>query len=107
MALLLRKFVKWCPSSIISLAITAVILTDTLFFVNLTPWTKEFLPENIQKLYENPAVAYYGEGGFEEEFYVVKPQIGDTIITKNTYDAFTNPELESYLKENGIRLLPQ
>lgn len=72
-------------------------------FVNLTPWTKEFLPENIQELYKNPAVNYYGKGGFEEEFYVVRPLATDKIITKNTYDAFTNPELERYLQEYGIK----
>ncbi len=78
-------------------------INEHVIFVNLTPWTKEFLPENIQKLYENPAVDYYGEGGPEEEFYVVKPLATDTIITKNSYDAFTNPELEQYLQKNGVK----
>jgi len=78
---------------------------QNVYFVNLTPWTKEFLPENIQKLYEDPEVEYYGEGGFEEEFYVLHPQTTDMVITKNTYDTFANPEFENGLRERGIENL--
>jgi nicotinamidase-related amidase len=77
-----------------------------IVFVNLTPWTKEYLPANIQQLYEDPSVAYYSDGNkFEEEFYVVRPKKEDAVITKNNYDAFTNPELNKLLKENGIQYL--
>jgi len=80
-------------------------INQNIYFINLTPWTKQFLPKNIQKLYEDPNVEYYGEGGFEEEFYTLRPQNADTIITKNTYDAFTNPQLEQSLKERKIDTL--
>ncbi|MDR1300404.1 MAG: cysteine hydrolase [Candidatus Nomurabacteria bacterium] len=76
-----------------------------IYFVNLTPWTKEYLPQNIQNLYENPDVEYYGGDSFEEEFYVVQPQETDTIITKNTYDAFSVPEFEKSLRAKGIQNL--
>lgn len=75
-------------------------------FTNITPWTKEYLPENIQELYEDPTVAYYSDGSkFEEEFYLVKPKVEDTVITKNNYDTFSNPEFDKILKKNGIRYL--
>jgi len=78
-----------------------------VIFTNITPWTKEFLPENIQELYEDPEAAYYGEGpgGFEEEFYRVVPEKDDVVITKNNYDAFSNPEFDRLLKEWGITYL--
>jgi len=77
-----------------------------IIFTNLTPWTKEFLPENIQELYNDPEAVYYGDGTkFEGEFYVVKPQKTDIVITKNNYDTFSNPEFEKILKENGIKYL--
>ena len=74
-----------------------------VFMVNLTPWTAEYLPENIRKLYENPEICYYGDGGFEEEFYAIKPASSDKVITKNTYDAFMGTELDKLLRERGVR----
>ena len=76
-------------------------------FVNITPWDKEHLPENIKELYTDPDAKYYSddESGFPEEFYQVKPGRDDIVITKNTYDAFTNPELEKVLKEKKIQYL--
>jgi len=75
-------------------------------FTNITPWTKAYLPENIRELYEDPHAAYYGEkSGFEEEFYSVVPEKGDIIITKNSYDAFTNPEFGRMLEEKGMKYL--
>jgi len=74
-------------------------INENVIYINLTPWTKQYLPPNIQKLYENPSVCYYGEGGFEEEFYNLAPRENDRVITKNTYDAFANPELEKMLKQ--------
>jgi nicotinamidase-related amidase len=77
-----------------------------IVFVNLTPWTKEYLPENIQKLYEDPDINYYGsDDSFEQEFYRLKPLAADEIITKNNYDAFTNPEFEKFLRKNGVESL--
>jgi len=77
-----------------------------VIFTNLTPWTKEYLPENIQELYTDPRTTYYGEGTkFESAFYKIKPQKGDIILTKNNYDTFSNPKFEKTLKKNGIKYL--
>lgn len=77
-----------------------------IIFTNLTPWTKEALPENINTLYTDPNTVYYSDGSkFEEEFYVVKPKPEDIVITKNNYDTFSNPEFEKLLKQNGIQYL--
>ncbi len=77
-----------------------------IIFTNLTPWTKKYLPENIKELYTDPKTTYYGSGSdFENEFYVVKPKKGDTIVTKNNYDTFSNPQFDKILKKNGIKYL--
>ncbi len=76
-------------------------------FVNLSPWNKEHLRDNMNELYTDPDVVYYSEDktGFDEEFYQIKPKEGDIIITKNTYDAFSQTELEETLKKKGIQYL--
>ena len=80
--------------------------TGKIIFVNLTPWTKDYLPQNIQNLYEDPSKEYYNEGSeFELDFYEIKPNKSDLIVTKNNYDAFSNPELDRYLKSKGINNL--
>ncbi len=77
-----------------------------IIFTNLTPWTKEFLPENINELYTDPNTTYYGDGSdFENEFYVVKPKEHDIVITKNNYDTFSNPEFDTILQKNGIKYI--
>ena len=77
-----------------------------IIFTNLTPWTKECLPENINTLYTDLEVEYYGDGStFENEFYIVTPKPEDNIVTKNNYDTFSNPEFDKLLKENGIQYL--
>jgi len=76
-------------------------------FVNIAPWTKKYLPKNIQELYTDLNVAYYSNdnSGFPEKFYQIRPEKDDLIITKNTYDAFANPELEKILKKKKIQYL--
>lgn len=77
-----------------------------VIFTNITPWTKEYLPENIQELYTDPLATYYSDGSsFEEKFYVVEPRTEDIVITKNNYDTFSNPDFENILKQNGIHYL--
>ena len=80
-------------------------VNQNVYFINCTPWTKEFLPGNIQKLYEDSEADYYSEGGFGEEFYVLRPRDTDVVVTKNSYDAFTNSELEESLRERGVDTL--
>lgn len=73
-----------------------------VIFVNSTPWTKKHLAKNIVELYKDPKCKYYSEGNeFNQKFYI-KPQKQDFILTKNTYDAFSNPELDNYLKKKKI-----
>lgn len=77
-----------------------------IIFTNITPWTKKYLPKNIQELYEDPATTYYSDGSkFEEEFYIVNPKKEDIVVTKNNYDTFSNPEFDKILKQNGIQYL--
>lgn len=78
-----------------------------IIFCKTMPWHKKFLPENINILYTDPKARYYSAdtSGFPEEFYTVTPQSKDRIITKNHYDAFTNPELTTYLEEAGIQYI--
>lgn len=83
-----------------------------VIFGKTVPWRKEFLPENLRELYEDPAACYYSEdssgfadrlGPFREEFYQVAPQEGDVVVTKNTYDAFADPKFIEVLEQRGIR----
>jgi len=76
-----------------------------VIYVNCTPWKKKYLASNLVELYKNPSAKYYSKdsSGFTEKFYLVKPEKDDLIITKNTYDAFSNPELEKYLKKKKIK----
>lgn len=79
-----------------------------VIFVNITPWTRKHLSSNVIELYDNDQeVSYYSddETGFSEEFYLVKPEKKDLVITKNTYDAFANPKLEEILRKNNIQYL--
>lgn len=77
-----------------------------IIFTNITPWTKKYLPENIQELYKDPAATYYGdESDFEKNFYTVIPRKEDVVITKNTYDTFSNTKFNKILKDNKIKYL--
>ena len=77
-----------------------------IIFTNLTPWTKEYLPENINELYTDPNATYYGDDpDFENEFYIIEPKTEDIVVTKNNYDTFSNPEFDKILKQNGIRYI--
>jgi len=82
------------------------IIGGKIIFTNLTPWTKNSLPENINELYTDPNTTYYGDDpDFESEFYAVKPESEDIVITKNNYDTFSNPEFDKILKQNGIQYI--
>jgi nicotinamidase-related amidase len=77
----------------------------TVIFINCAPWTEKFLPDNIIQLYKDPHCSYYSEDktGFSERFYGITPEKDDVVFTKNTYDAFTNPKLEKFLKKHKIK----
>jgi nicotinamidase-related amidase len=75
--------------------------------VRITPWRKDFLPDNLNELYKDPKAEYYSEdkSGFDEQFYMYEPQDSDLLITKNTYDAFTSEELLKELQSRGIKYI--
>jgi len=76
-----------------------------IIFVKTVPWQKQFLPENINNLYQNPSARYYtkNKSGLAEEFYLLAPDKKDKIIAKNTYDAFAGQELKDFAKKNKIK----
>lgn len=78
-----------------------VILTTTV------PWREAYLPENINELYRNNAQARYWSqdtSGEAERFYRI-PTEGAVIITKNSYDAFGNPDLLQVLDDMQVRYI--
>ena len=66
---------------------------------------EKHLAKNIVELYKNPKCKYYStdKTGFSEKFFQIKPQKDDLIITKTSYNAFTNIKLNQYLKKNKIK----
>jgi len=76
-------------------------LGGRIIWVRPTPWTEEYLPGNVNRLYrENPRATFYVSEGVDEysEFQpgiVVEP--GDLVLEKNNYSAFTNPLLRDAL----------
>ena len=78
-------------------------INKNVIIMGLEPWTRDYLPQNIIRLYdENPEAANFGEEGFEEEFYYIVPAKTDFVVKKNTYDCFASSELSSYLEQRGI-----
>ena len=63
-----------------------------VIYANITPWQKQYLPENIRNMYEYPEVCFYSQDktGKAEAFYKLKPEKNDLVINKNTYDAYSN-----------------
>ena len=74
-------------------------------YIKCTAWDKTHLAKNIIELYKDPKCRYYSKTGFPEKFFKVKPEKNDTIITKNSYDAFTNPKLEKILKNKKYLII--
>ena len=76
-------------------------------FAKIVPWQKEFLTDNINELYKDPRAYYYSDDktGFSEQFYLVEPQKGDFVFTKNHYDCFTNNGFIKELQGRKIRYL--
>lgn len=74
-------------------------------------WTKmdetpSHMPNNFRQLMESTdefplELCTPGTPGYE--YYLISPKEDDKEILKNQYDAFSNPELELYLKENNIK----
>jgi len=72
-------------------------LGGRIIWVKPTPWTEEYLPDNINRLYrENPRATFYVTEGVDEyaEFQLgIEVEPVDLVIEKNSYSAFTNPLL--------------
>lgn len=76
-------------------------------FTTITPWNKENLPENINRLYQDPRAYYYSDDttGFDEKFHDVIPEKSDLVYMKNTYDAFTIKEMVAGFEKRGIKYI--
>lgn len=78
-------------------------LGGQIIWIRATPWTEEFLPENINRLYhENPHATFYTQKNVKEsvEFYnEISVRAPDKVFTKNTYSAFANPRLQKFIKK--------
>jgi len=74
-----------------------------IVWVRTTPWTEEYLPKNINRLYhENPDATFYTTHDVEEsvefcEGIEIQPE--DMVFTKNTYSAFADPSLLKYMQD--------
>ena len=77
-----------------------------IIWVKPTPWTKEYLPDNINKLYqENPDATFYVENNIEEynQFpETIEVETDDIVLEKNNYSAFTNPRLSELLVDSYL-----
>lgn len=80
-------------------------LGGQIIWIRATPWTEEFLPENINRLYhENPQATFYTKKNVKEsiEFYNgISVHASDKTFTKNTYSAFADLGLQGFVKEQG------
>jgi len=79
-------------------------LGGRIIWVKPTPWTEKYLPDNINRLYhENPHATFYvteNEDEYNEFPPDIEVKLGDTIIEKNNYSAFTNPHLMGVLNSD-------
>jgi len=75
--------------------------------VEICPWRKGFVADNLDELYTDPEAEYYSEDttGFDEKFHTFETESSDLVITKNTYDAFSSRELLKALKDKDIKYI--
>ncbi len=75
-----------------------------IIWLRSTPWREEYLPKNINRLYrENPYATFYTEHDVEESvkfFDDINPREPDEILTKNTYSAFANAQLQKLFRKH-------
>jgi len=80
-------------------------LGGQIIWIRATPWTEEFLPKNINRLYrENPQATFYTQKDVEGsvEFYNgITVHASDKVFTKNTYSAFADQRLRDFIKKQG------
>jgi ureidoacrylate peracid hydrolase len=64
------------------------------------------MPSNLKKLFvENKMIQICGKGSVDTEFTRVRPRKQDMIVEKHSWDAFSNPELDRFLKQGSIHNL--
>ena len=69
-------------------------------------YDKKYLTQNIHERYKAKGLEKQCQSGtWGSDFYEIQPEENDVTIVKHRYDAFTNPELEKWLKENNIDTL--
>lgn len=78
-----------------------------VIITKISPWTKGYLPENIQTLYTDPGALYYSDdtSEFPEQIYGIEVADTDVVVTKSSYDVFTSVEFAQTLTEKNIRYL--
>jgi len=80
-------------------------LGGQIIWIRATPWTEEFLPANINRLYhENPHATFYTQKNVKKsvDFYNgISVRARDRVFTKNTYSAFADPRLQKFIKQQG------
>jgi nicotinamidase-related amidase len=80
-------------------------LGGRIIWVKPTPWTEEYLPDNINRLYrENPKATFYVTENVDEypEFQPgIEVEPGDQVIEKNSYSAFTSPRFREALDSDA------
>ncbi|MCI5108456.1 MAG: cysteine hydrolase [Candidatus Pacebacteria bacterium] len=79
-----------------------------IIFINIAPWVKGEVAENITELYETyPETNYFSDNNseFEGSYFGIDPQEGDIRLTKNTTSSFADGKLGKVLKEKGIKYL--
>lgn len=83
------------------------ITNKPVIYIKTTPWIKKFIAPNLIELYKDSACEYYSKdkSKYPEMFYLLKPAKEDYILTKNTYDAFTNQKLDKILKINKVKYI--
>ncbi|MEI6533467.1 MAG: isochorismatase family cysteine hydrolase [Candidatus Roizmanbacteria bacterium] len=82
-------------------------INNNIILTSTVPWQLHVLPNNINTLYLDPKTTYYSkdQSGFAEKFYGITPKETDLVISKNSYSAFTNSSLNTYLQENQIKYI--
>ena len=80
-------------------------LGGQIIWIRATPWTEEFLPENINRLYhENPQATFYTQKNVKESVEFcngITVHASDKVFTKNTYSAFADPLLQEFIEKQG------
>lgn len=69
-----------------------------IFFI-ISDYNEDYLHAPIKEQFGDSRFTLGGSWG--AEFYKVRPEKGDLVITKHTYDAFIGTELDSELRAHG------